>query len=138
MMFLFLIAIVFFENSIAVTPPSLLSFPFARSQCLQDKFQDSTGYGYVGELRGVGSTAACTESDGASSLAKLKSTLNVALLKGQLGNSDFTLEIWLKPKSNLTSASTIVSFGKDTALSGCKSNLLVSISQATAQFFCTM
>lgn len=114
------------EEMSAITP--LVSFAFQRDRCLGNMFygggsQAST----VGIMNRIQPQTECLNGDGVSSTSKVTSSLNVGTLKSLLGTKDFSVEMWLRPKLNITTTATIFAIGRDSvAVPDCKNNILVS------------
>ena len=105
----------------------LLSFSLRRDECAGNVF-----FGRGKEENAVGTLASiqphqgCIYGDGITSKSKVVSYYNVGSLKTLLGSNDFAIEMWLRPKLNVTTTETIFAIGKDLASSSvCRNNLAV-------------
>lgn len=111
----------------ASTVSPIALYNFKRKDCLQNAFPSQSQAQVLGQLYSTSTKAGCMLSDGVSSDSKLISSKDIASLKALLKTKDFTLELWVQPRLNLTSDATILAIGKDvTSASYCSNNLIVS------------
>lgn len=111
----------------AITP--LISFAFRRDWCMGNVFySDGSRANAAGFMSSLQSQVGCLSGDGISSASKVVSSLSVNMLKDFLGTKDFAIEMWLRPKLNVTADTTIFTVGIDSlASSKCKNNLAVRL-----------
>jgi len=90
------------------TATPLISYSFQRRRCLKNEFT------YIGSdalsiLKSSEAQAGCLYGDGISSVAKVSSSDMVSSLKSLLGAKDYAIEMWLRPKLNVTTTEKISS-----------------------------
>eukprot|EP01032_Pedospumella_encystans_P023381 gene23381-26467_t len=86
-----------------ITP--LLSYSFQRDQCKGGVFYNE-GSNALGTLNSIEPRRGCLNGDGISSGTKIPSSRTVDILKSFLGTKDFAVEMWLRPKLNLSQVRT--------------------------------
>lgn len=103
----------------------LLSYSFQRDKCLENVFFYE-GSGVVGSINNALTLSGCLNGDGISSVTKFSSFRTVSTMKTLLGTKDFAIEMWIRPKLNVTVDTTMFAIGIDsTTSSKCKNNLAV-------------
>jgi len=91
-------------------------------------FATGTKADAVGSMNSLQPRNGCLNGDGIASDSKVSSFRTINTLKTLLGTKDFAIDMWLRPKLNVTTTETIFAIGKDIkSASGCKNNLVVSI-----------
>lgn len=123
------------EFSVKIMISPVTSYSFDRAQCLANDFHCDNGCSILGGLSSSPNKPNCINSDGVASGSKIKSQLSVSTLKANFANSDFSLELWLAPKLNMTERSVIAAVGRDAVSdSYCRNNLIVSLGVGSLLF----
>eukprot|EP01039_Chlorochromonas_danica_P001724 gene1724-1883_t len=94
-----------------MTSFTFASYQFLRSECLSHSISSDSNISYFGSLLYNSSsktTAICPDSDGVNQ--HFISQYNISQWKAQLGNRDFSIELWLQPNNNSVTSQTILSF----------------------------
>lgn len=109
-----------------VKPQPITTYQFLRQDCQNGAFKPSQSSDLLGNLVSTSGPTDCLDSDGTGPDFKLKSANTVANeLKLFKGNT-ITIEMWIQPTRNISSSSSILSFGKDmTTSSACTNNMVV-------------
>ena len=104
-----------FKSSLCSSLPNLLvDYSFRRSECLQNSFSSESS-SMVGSLVSTSSESlVCPLSNGVSSGNQmLRSDRNVTDLKEILQNSNFTVEMWIRPALDDVDNAILLSIGSE-------------------------
>ncbi len=102
---------------------SIAEYDFKRSECLINKFSDSSIHNTLGFLS---KTDGCLNSNGIGNGSQVDSVYNISSLQSVVKQNPFTIEVWLQPQQR-DGFSAILNMGspQKSLVRDCVNNLMV-------------